>query len=374
MIHLTRVFIDLRAFEDNIRFFKSLLSPSCRLCAVVKADAYGHGVQSISCAAFRAGADVLAIVDNWEAEAVRAHHPTCPVIRLRPTTYEEAEEARQWRVEECVGSLPSAEFLSQLGERRQQKIPVHLKLDVGIGRMGFSYPLQREMIRRACELPGIMIKGVMTHFPCADEESERITLEQQERFESQIQAISEWLPPSIVYHAANSAACLRFPPSWKSMVRVGIASYGMTPSEHVALPPRIQPVMSWQTTVVQVRDVPKGAGIGYGMTYILDRERRIATLPIGYADGYLRDFSNNADVLIRGIRCPVIGRISMDMTTVDVTHLPSIAIGDKVTLLGAQGNDTIFAEELARRANTINYEISCLIGKCNRNRLVITDG
>ncbi len=365
MYHHTRVFIDLGAFEKNIRFFKSTIPHSCRLCAVVKADAYGHGLYWIAPMAVCAGADVLGIVDNWEAKAIRDMDIQCPLIRLRPTILKEAKEALQWNVEECVGSLQSAQILSQLGERSNQPISIHLKLDTGIGRMGFSIPDRKIEIKKICQLPGIVIKGIMTHFPCADQEDLNITLNQLNRFNEDIHDLLNFLPQSIEYHTANSTACLQIPTSHKNMVRIGIASYGLKPSEYFKFPSSLKPVMSWKTTVVQVRDMPKGATIGYGMTYKLDQNRTIATLPIGYADGFLRDFSNNADVLIRGIRCPVVGRISMNMTTVDVTHLPSIQAGEEVVLLGKQLNDSITAEELAFRANTINYEITCLIGKCN---------
>ncbi len=366
MIHHTRVLIDIGAFENNIRFFKSMISTECRLCAVIKADAYGHGLEWIAPAAVRSGADVLGIVDNWEAERIRSLGLKTPLVRLRPTTIEEAQVAAQWQVEECIGSMESAEFLSRLGEEAKSKIDVHLELDIGIGRVGFSLPFEPTSLQKIDQFPGIRVKGIMAHFPCADDEEADITLEQQKNFEDSIHSLATYLPHSIEMHIANSAACLRFPQSHKGMVRIGIAAYGLKPSDYVALPSEVQPVMTWKTIVAQIRDVPKGSTIGYGMTYKLDRDHRIATLPIGYADGYLRAFSNNSDVLIHGTRCPVVGRISMDMTTVDVSHLPDIRVGDEAILLGTQGEESISAEELAWSADTINYEICCLIGKCNR--------
>lgn len=366
MKHHTRLYINLRAYENNLIHFSHHLPLSCQLCAVVKADAYGHGLEDIAPVAIEAEASVLGIADNWEAHAIRGldiHHP---ILRLRPVTIDEAEEAQAWDVEEIVGTLDSARELSQLGEKSGHAIPVHIKIDTGIGRMGFPYPGQMDRIITLTQLPGIAIKGAMTHFPCADENDLTKTQTQLDQFQQITDELSPYLPQNTVWHVANSAACLRLPQSHFGMVRVGIASYGLHPSEHPY--GEIQPVMSWHTHVVQVRDLPSNATLGYGMTYRLKEAARIATLPIGYADGYLRTLSNKADVLIHGKRCPVVGRISMNMTTVDVTHIPDIMPGDDVVLLGQQEEEKITAEELAQKAGTINYEIACLAGRCNQGR------
>ncbi|MEW6234940.1 MAG: alanine racemase, partial [Candidatus Omnitrophota bacterium] len=348
--HHTRLCIHPRAYEHNIRYFTANTPPGVMICAVVKADGYGHGLKIIAPAAVRGGAHYLGVADNWEAELIRFLEIWLPIIRLRPALLEEAEAAADWELEEIAGTLESAQELSRLGERRGKPIPVHLKIDVGIGRMGFSLPRQLERIQEACRLAGIRVKGVMTHLPCADEKDLELTRSQLQRFEQEAGALDSILPPDVFWHAANSAACLRLPSSRHGMVRVGIAAYGLKPSPEVALPPELKPVMSWKTKVVLVRDMPKGSTVGYGMTHRLNRDARIATLPIGYANGFLRAFSNNAETLIRGKRCPVVGRISMNMTTVDVSDLPEAAAGDEAVLLGEQGEDRICAEELAKRA------------------------
>ncbi|MGC9326041.1 MAG: alanine racemase [Candidatus Hinthialibacter sp.] len=374
MHHHTRVCINLRAYAKNLQKVASLLSPACRLCVVLKADAYGHGLDLLAPAAYAAGVDAIAIADNAEAEIVRKLGIPCTLIRLRPSFPEEVEESLQWGVEEIAGSLDQAIYLSELGEKKRSPIPVHLALDVGIGRMGFSYSSQKDQIERVCRLPGLRIAGVMTHFPCADEEKLSISKEQWIRFNQDVESIKPMLPKDVVVHIANSAAILRMPESHHHMVRLGIVSYGLSPSPAVSMAPDIQPVMSVATKITQIRDVAKGSTIGYGMTYRLDRDSRIAVLPIGYANGYLRAFSNKSDVLIRQTRCPVVGRISMNMTTVDIGRLSEVQPGDEAVLLGVQGTQYISADELARCAGTINYEITCILGNLNREyRIAIDD-
>lgn len=367
MVHHTRVLINLRAYEQNLRKIVSRLAPGCQLCAVLKADAYGHGLELLAPVAAAAGVDAIAIVDNWEAETIRRLGISCAVIRLRPALEEEAEEAAPWGVEEIVGSLEDASALSRLAEKRKAVIPIHIALDEGIGRMGFTVSRQEEQIVKICSMTGLRVRGVMTHFPCADEPELTVTREQRRRFLVECEQIREALPGGVIYHIANSAAILRAPEAHLNMVRLGIVSYGLPPSPHVSLEEGIAPVMSVVTRIVQVRDVPQGATIGYGVTHRVAQDSRIATLPIGYANGYLRDFSNKAQVVIHGQRRPVVGRVSMDMVTVDVGNLDGVQAGDEAVLLGSQGNETITADELANYAGTINYEIACLFGNVNRS-------
>lgn len=363
MYHHTRVFIDLAVFEANLRLLSSLLPPGCRLCAVVKADAYGHGLAQVAPLAIRAGASYLAIAENWEARIVREMEIEVPILRLRPATADEVDEGLAWRIEEVVGSLAAAQRLSQVGERRQQRIPVHLSLDVGISRMCFPFPYSKEEIERVLEMPGIEVVGVMAHYPGADEEDVAQTEQQITQFEQGTEAL--FGERRLLFHTANSAAGLAYPRSTMQMVRFGIACYGYAPSEAIRLPEGIRPVMTWKSTIVEIRRVPAGSTIGYGRTCLLREARQIATLPIGYADGYLRAFSNQASVLVHGVRCPVVGRVSMDMVTVDISEAGAVAVGEETILLGQQGQEVITAEELARLAQTIHYEILCLAGQCN---------
>ena len=366
MHHHTRVVVNLRAYESNIRYLTSRLGAQATLCAVVKADAYGHGLDQIAPAAVHAGVGCLGIVDNWEAKRIRELEIQLPILRLRPALFDEAEEAASWGVEELAGSLQNAQDYSAIGLGRSQPLRVHVKLDVGIGRMGVYASRQLDELNALLTLPGIKIHGVMTHFPCADEDDPSITQTQLNHFLNDIEAIKSKLPDDVMIHASNSAALLRFPSAHLQMARTGIVSYGLQPDVGMEIDAELQPVMQWQTRVVLVRDVPQGATIGYGMTYKMPLDGRIALLPTGYADGYLRDFSNRSHVLIRGKRFPVVGRISMNLITVDVSDGPDVKAGDEVVLMGKQANETIPACELARYANTIDYEIACLVGRCNK--------
>ncbi len=368
MHHHTRVVVNLRAYQTNIRLLKQRLGEKAKLCAVVKADAYGHGLDQIAPAAIEAGAHYLGVVDNWEIQRIRGLGIKQPVLRLRPSLQYEAEEAAEWGVDEIVGSLTNAQGYSLIGEKRAAPISVHIQLDAGIGRMGMYASRQMDDLKAILGLPGIIIRGVMTHFPCADEDDESITQNQLRGFLKDLEQIRELLPDDVMVHASNSAALLRFPNTHLQMARAGIMSYGLRPDVSMQIDLGLLQAMSWKTRVVLVRDVPKGAAIGYGMTYTMLRDGRIALLPTGYADGYLRSFSNKAHVLIRGRRFPVVGRISMNLITVDVSDGPEVTEGDEVVLMGSQGNETIVASELAEHANTIDYEISCIVGCCNDKR------
>lgn len=363
MKHQTRLQINLDSYKDNLRWFQDHISTSVERCAVVKADAYGHGLRLIAPAAAEAGVERFGIVDNREAAAIREMGLEQRIIRLRPATPDEAAEAVPWFVEEAVGSYEQACEIAALNH----SIPVHVKIDTGIGRMGFSLPGQGDAIQETLCLSGIRVVGVMTHFPCADENDETITHKQYASFQEHLRRLKHLLPDDIEIHVANSPATLRFSDMTAEtrFVRLGISSYGLMPSPEMEIDPALQPVMQWMTHVVLVRDMPAGSTIGYGMTHTLTRDSRIATLPLGYADGYLRSFSNKAHVLVRGKRAPVVGRVSMDMITVDVTDIDSVSAGDEVVLLGAQGGECIRMDELARHANTIDYELACLIGQCN---------
>ncbi len=366
MFHHTRIFINLRAYRQNLQTILSRLDPGISICSVLKADAYGHGLHLLAPEAIAAGARQIAIVDNWEVETIRQLGITCPLIRLRPSIPDEVIETLPWNVDETIGSFDQAIVLSQLGERCSHPIPVHIALDVGMGRMGFTFSLQESQIQQVCSLPGLRIRGVMTHFPCADEKDFSLTQAQKQQFLRQYDSLKPYLPRDAQFHYANSAIILRLPSFQSRFVRAGIITYGLAPSDAVPFDASFQPVMSVVTKIVQVREMPEGSTVGYGMTYRLLRPSRIATLPIGYANGYLRKFANQAFVLVHGVRCPVIGRVSMDMVTIDVTHVDGVEPGDDVVLLGSQGQEHISADDLARIAGTINYEICCQLGIMNR--------
>lgn len=366
MLHHTQLLINLRAFENNLHVLRRHIRKNSRFCIVLKADAYGHGLDLLAPIAAKFGAAYIAFVDNWEACRIRDLGISTNLIRLRPALADEMEEALAWRVEEIVGTFDQARFLSRLGIKYQKIIPVHIKLDVGMGRSGFLFEHQQETIRQILQMPAIRVVGIMTHYSNTDDENDLITLRQWKDFESQSHRLRPELTSDVIYHSSNSAAALRFCDIHDDMVRVGIASYGLTPSPFIKERLSLTPVMKWITRIVQIRDMPRHSTVGYGMTHRLNANSKIAAIPVGYADGYFRTLSNRMDVLVRGTRCPVIGRISMDLTTIDISHLNHADLGDEVVLLGKQGNEIISAEEFAKKIGTIHYEITCMIGKANR--------
>ncbi|MGI6455456.1 MAG: alanine racemase [bacterium] len=369
MSHPTKVVIHPPAYQHNLEILRKQLPNTTLLCAVVKADAYGHGIDLLAPVAAESGVHYLGIVDNWEANRIRSLGIATRLIRLRPATLEEMVEARQWGVEEVLGDAATARQIAQVLRGETRTLPVHIKIDTGMGRMGFAFPAQQKDVEELCTLPELSVQGVMTHFPNADEPALETTILQSENFMETVMRLSSCLPPDVIVHSCNSAAALRLQHRQRCMVRLGIASYGLHAWEEQMHSVALEPVMRWLTQVVQVRWVPQGSTIGYGRTCRLEKDSRIATLPVGYAEGYPRQLSNNADVLIHGKRCPVVGRVSMNMVNVDVSHLDDVSAGDEVVMIGRQGEEVILMEELAKRAQMLNYVLPCMIGKCNTVRI-----
>jgi alanine racemase len=273
------------------------------------------------------------------------------------------ESVRELDIQEQVGSREAAVYLSAAGVRRGRPVEVHLDIDTGMGRSGF-FPEQIDTIREVMNLPGLCIAGVMTHFPTADSSDLAGTTSQIERMECF--CIELGLPDSALVHTHNSAATVRLAFYRRSMVRVGAACYGVRTSREFENPAELKPVMSFRTWVAQVRDVPKGCTVGYGGLFTTARDSRIASLPVGFGEGYPRALFNKGVVLIHGRRCPVIGRVSLNVLTIDVTDLESdVRLGDEVVLIGSQGGEEITFEEMADRFSSVHTEIHLMAGSLN---------
>jgi alanine racemase len=352
-------------FSHNIRTLRDFVAPS-RLCVVMKSDAYGHGLESLLPSAIAAGADCLGICTNGEATAIRRHQPAVPILRLRMALADELEEsAGGLDIEEIVGSPAAAAFLSGLGRRRGRPVDVHLKIDTGMGRTGFFVD-DVASVRSACRLDGLRIRGIMTHLPSADAQSLVSTEAQVARFHDLVAGLADVLPADVLVHSHNSAATARLPGLRRDMVRVGAACYGVRTSRHFVNPPGLRPVMSIRTRVMEVREVPAGRTIGYGSLFRTARPSRIATLPVGFGEGYPRALFNRGIVLINGQRCPVVGRVSLNVTTVDVTDLRGeVRWGDEAVLVGRQGDEEISFEELADLFDGVHTEINLMAGRFN---------
>ena len=357
--------IDLAAVAHNMRELRKAAEPQARIMAVVKANAYGHGAVPVSRTVLTNGADYLGVAILDEARELREAGIEAPILILGFNPIEQADEAIKLNLAQTVYTVEGAEAISQAAQKIGKKAMIHIKIDTGMGRLGFSTaddPTQ-EIIKIA-SLPGIEVEGLFTHFAAADSTDKKYTYEQYEKFlelDSHLKKVGLHVP---LKHAANSAAVIDLPDLHMEMVRPGVSIYGLYPSGEV-LKSRVdlQPALSLKARVAYVKRVQPNTGISYGRTYVTNREITVATVPVGYADGYTRLLSNKASVIIHGQRVPVIGRICMDQFMIDVDSVPGVKIGDEVILIGRQGNQEITADELANIIGTINYEIVCMISE-----------
>jgi alanine racemase len=344
---------------------------------VVKSDGYGHGMVEAARAALAGGARRLGVSTVEEGVALRSAGLVCPVLVMGIMDETEAPEVVTRELTPVVcrdGQLDA--LIAAVRASSKTRTAVHLKVDTGMGRLGLLPEEVLPMLERAWHEPALRIEGVMTHFAEADSVESTSTTEQLSCFRTlldQIESIrSEGRRPAgspLIAHAANSAALLTRPESRLQMVRAGLALYGLFPSPACRGVIELEPVMSWTTRVAHLRRLPAGRSLGYGRTFTTKRPSLIGLLPIGYAAGYSRLLSNHAACLHRGSRVPVVGRISMDLTMIDLTDHPEAAIGDEIVLLGRQGRERVTAEELAAWAQTIPYEIVCSVGGRTPRRL-----
>ncbi|MCX7841741.1 MAG: alanine racemase [Clostridia bacterium] len=368
--------INLDNIAHNVRELKKITSRNAELLGVVKADAYGHGVMEVSRTLLNNGVSRLAVSMLDEAVQLRKNGIEVPILILGYTDPRRAEEIITNDVTQTVFSHDLAEALSAAAVKLGRNVKIHIKIDTGMTRIGFmpGYSAVKNVVQIS-RLPGIIIEGLFTHFASADEKDKSYTHMQFEKFMSicsELNRIGVYIP---VKHAANSAALIEFPEMHLNMVRPGIALYGLYPSEEVDKSKvQLKPAMTLKANVTMVKTVEAGTSISYGRIFTTSRESRIATIPIGYADGYTRLLTSKARVLVNGEEAPVAGKICMDQCMVDVTDLISeVKVGDEVVLFGEQGDRKITIEEIASAVGTINYEIVCIIGK-RIPRVYIQDG
>lgn len=350
--------ISLEAIKHNIKEIKSSLSPKTRFMAVVKANAYGHGAVAASRAAAEAGADYLAVANVREALELREAGMLLPILILTESPTSVMDEIVQHRLTQTVYSYSEAKALSDEAVKRGKKATIHIKVDTGMGRVGVMPSEAIALHSKIASLPNLIIEGFFTHFAKAEDHADSYTKQQFEKF----QALASRLESIPIKHAANSAATLFHPETHLDMVRVGLMMYGIYPFGGAHRTLVLRPALSFKTRVAHTKRVPADTPLSYGGIFVTGKETTIATLPVGYADGYSRRLSNHAQVLIKGKRYHVVGRISMDMTLVDVGD-SKIEVGEEAVLIGTQGMETISADELARLDDTVSYEIICGIGK-----------
>ena len=363
------VLIDLAAVRHNVAHLRALLAPGGRMLVAVKADGYGHGTLPVAQAALTAGANGVAVATAEEAVALREAGFQGSILVMGPLySLDQYEAMAALHVDFAVVSEQMAALLPSLrGSGLQTR--VHLKVDSGMNRQGLFPSEVGPFLASIRGIPEIQLVGVMTHFACVTEDPATIDF-QLDRFLPAVEQVrKEW--PGVLAHAANSAATVHTPRSHLDMVRCGVAVYGLSPWQQDPLAEGLAPVLTWRSLVASVKRVAAQEGVGYGHTFRPPAPTDVALVPLGYGDGVFRALGNNGEVLINGRRYPMVGRVSMDSFGVDVGTDGSVKAGDTVTLIGADGDQRITAEELAHRVGTINYEITCDIALDRSERVFI---
>lgn len=358
--------ISLSAIAQNLYTVRGIVK-NRSVIAVVKADAYGHGAAEVSKRLVKEGVPYLAVAYTGEAEELRNSGVNAPLIVLFDRG--DVRDYFDFNLIPVVYSMDTAASLSEEAKRRNAVKEVHVKVDTGMGRLGLNGDHIVDDMIKISEMPGLEIAGLISHFSEADLSDRSYAISQMERFVTIQKTVSEKLKRKIFSHMANSAAVLSFKGAYFDAVRPGIMLYGYSPfcdrKEHRADSTKIdlRPAMTVKTKLLGIRNLPPGTPISYGRTFVTKRRSKIGVLPLGYADGYSRSFSNNSEVLVKGKRAPVVGRVCMDLTMVDLTEVGEVEEGDEVIILGRQGSESITAEELAAKAGTISYEILTSLGR-----------
>ena len=357
-----RAEISFDAIDNNFDVIESVLSKDTSICAVIKADCYGHGAVPIARRiARRKRVWGFACATAEEAIRLRVSGIFKPILILGYSFPEMYDELIGYDIRPCICDFKSAKMLSERAVKSDHAAKIHIALDTGMSRIGFSCDDEAvETILKIAALPGIKIEGLFSHFARADEADERHSARQMKKYSYVAAKLEEAGLDIPVKHIANSAATMRFPDYHHSMVRTGIIMYGLMPSDEMADELKaLKPVLRLTSHVTYIKTLPAGVAISYGGTYKTKEESVIATIPVGYADGYPRSLSNKGYVLIRSRRAPIRGRVCMDQMMVDVTDIPDVAVGDEVVLIGPQGEDSITAEELGKLSGRFNYELIC---------------
>ncbi len=358
----TRAVIDLSAVADSIRGIRGLVGDAVEVMAVVKADGYGHGALRVARTALANGATRLGVAYVQEAVELREAGVSAPLLILGIAPPEAVRPVLEYDLAQSVCETETPRALSAKASA-DRPARLHVKVDTGMGRIGVIPEDTPDYVAFLQKLPHVIIEGIFTHFPKSDETDPAFTNRQIETFTGLLRELSSRGIEIPLRHMANSGGVLAFRASYLNLVRPGIMIYGLYPSREVARTIPLRPAMALVTKIRFLKRVPPGTPISYGGTYVTKSETAVATLPVGYADGYRRLLSNRYDVLVRGVRAPVIGRVCMDMTMIDVTHVSGARVGDDVVLMGRQGDQEISIDDMADSLSTINYEITCLVGK-----------
>lgn len=363
--------VSLDAVDHNYREIKSRLRPETKVCCVVKADAYGHGAERLAKEYEALGADWFAVSNLEEARQLRRAGASLPILILGYTPPQQAGELAGLDISQAVVGGDYADALSAEARKAGTRVKIHVSLDTGMSRIGFLYQKPErdagsiDEAGRACSLPGLEPEGIFTHFAVADEgeNGEAYTRAQFENFLGGIELLKKRGVEFPIRHCANSAAIFDYPETQLDMVRPGVILYGLMPSGSLKRPAPLVPAMELKSVAALVKTVPPQTSVSYGRKFVSGRETVLATVPVGYADGYPRALYRTADMLVRGRRAKIVGRVCMDQLMLDVTDIPGAAAGDEVTVFGRDGREFLPVDELADQLGTINYELVCGVSK-----------
>ena len=362
MSEITWIEVDLNAIEYNLKAIKSMVGSGTKILAIVKADAYGHGAVKVSQALEQNGIDMLGVAFPGEGIELRKNNINIPILILNPVISEQIEDVIKYSLRVTVNSLDIANEISITAKRNHRNIRIHVEIDTGMGGAGVCPDKALPFIKALLLIENLEIEGVFTHFNSSEEKDKSFTYEQNKKFKEVIKQLENEKISIPLIHAANSAAILDIPDSYFNMVRPGLILYGIFPSNYVSRNIDLKQAMSFKTKIINLKQLEPGSVIGYGRTFEILQQTTVATIPVGYKDGFNRGFSSLGEVLVNGIRVPIIGRICMDRCFIDVTNLPDVEIGNEVILLGNQGNETISIESAAKLIGTIPYEVVCNVG------------
>ena len=362
--------VSLDSIKHNFNNIKKQIGKS-KLCCVIKADGYGHGAVQLAHIYEKLGADFFAVSNIDEAKELRSNDITTPILVLGYTPVSEVKELSAYCISQAVYSLDYAKELSEECVKNNVTINAHIKIDTGMSRIGFmcqEFPRDNysiEEIKDACNLKGIRPRGIFTHF-CVSDEGEKgdtFTKAQFDRFNFVIEELRNRNINFEYCHCSNSGAIVDYPETYSSMVRAGIVLFGLAPSSNLKNKLDLIPAMTLKTTVANVKTVSAGATVSYGRTFTAEKDMKIATVPIGYADGFIRAYNKDGYMIINGQKANIIGRICMDQTMLDVTDIEDVNIGDEVIVFGSGVNGECTADDLAKVSDTINYEVVCIVSK-----------
>ncbi len=366
--------INLDNIKKNICTVRRKFGDGVKVMGIVKANAYGHGVIEVARAMEEAGVGFFGVAAIDEALELRQNKIETPILILGQIFIQDYVSAIENNITCTVADADTAQRLSATAISIGKKADVHIKIDTGMGRIGFQTDENGyNEVKSLFDLKGLNITGIFTHFACADMEDKSFTENQKKKFLDFTEKLISEGYSFPIRHMYNSAAVLDLDGYSGEMVRCGIMAYGLYPSDEVSKEIKLYPALEFKSSISFVKDVKKGFTVSYGSTFVTDRDMKIATVPVGYADGYPRYLSSKGEVIVNGVRCKIIGRICMDQFMIDASHIPDIKIGDEVTLIGTQGNETITVEDVSDYEYRFNYELCCLLTP-RVQRIYIKDG